>query len=78
MKDLGEHRLSFAKVISTQSLGVTASSIMTGCEHYGMTYGCNAECPVLTSGRCELQDSENKELYKQAMQALCCEIEEEE
>ena len=65
MKDLGEYRLSFAKVISTQSLGVTASSIMTGCEHYGMLQGCDIECPILRNHRCELKDDDNKELYEE-------------
>ena len=59
--------MSFAKEINTVSLGATASSVMSDCEHYGMTYGCNTECPVLLSHKCELMNSENKELYKQAI-----------
>jgi hypothetical protein len=59
--------ISFAKTINRMSLGTTAASIMTDCEHYGMTYGCNVECPVLCDGRCELQETDNKELYEEAI-----------
>ena len=38
---------------------------MTGCERYGMTWGCNIDCPVLRAGECELKDDENKELYNE-------------
>ena len=59
--------MTFARTITEMDLGVTASSVMTDCEKYGMTYGCNTECPVLIAGKCELQDSDNKELYEEAM-----------
>lgn len=39
----------------------------SGCEKYGMTYGCDTECPVLLSGKCELMYSDNKELYNEAI-----------
>ncbi len=55
--------LRFAKRINDEHLGITASSIMTDCEHYGITYGCTVNCPVLQMHKCELQDTENKELY---------------
>jgi len=60
--------INFAKTITEIDLGAMASSVMTDCEKYGMTYGCNAECPVLIDGKCELQNEENKELYKEAME----------
>jgi hypothetical protein len=60
-------KLEFAKAITEQDLGVTASSVMSDCYKYGMTYGCDVECPVLKSGNCELQDTDNKELYKEAI-----------
>ena len=56
-------KLAFAKTINEYSLGVTAASIMTDCEHHGMMYGCTISCPVLKACHCELQDSDNKELY---------------
>ena len=40
---------------------------MSDCYKYGMTYGCDVDCPVLKSGNCELQDTDNKELYKEAI-----------
>ncbi len=55
----------FANTITELDLGTTAASIMTDCERYGMTWGCDIDCPVLQSGKCELQDTDNKELYKQ-------------
>ena len=36
---------------------------MNDCERYGMTWGCDIDCPVLRQGKCELKDDENKELY---------------
>lgn len=56
--------LSFAKTITEQDLGVMASTVMNDCFKYGMTYGCNEDCPVLIAGKCELQDSDNKNLYE--------------
>lgn len=38
---------------------------MTRCEKYGMTWGCDVDCPVLQAGKCELKDSENKDLYQE-------------
>lgn len=43
---------------------------MTGCERYGMTWGCDIDCPVLQSGNCELKDSENKELYQEYLSLM--------
>lgn len=37
---------------------------MSGCERYGMTWGCDIDCPVLRSGNCELKDTDNKDLYE--------------
>ena len=39
-----------------------------GCMRYGMTWGCDTDCPVLNRGECELQENETKELYKQIKQ----------
>lgn len=38
---------------------------MNDCERYGMTWGCDIDCPVLRSGKCELKDNENKGLYEE-------------
>ena len=33
------------------------------CYNYGIMSGCDIDCPVLRRDECELQDSDNKELY---------------
>ena len=55
--------MSFEKELANRSLGVMASSIMTECEKHGMTWGCTINCPALQKGKCELQETDNKELY---------------
>lgn len=59
---------SFARTINERHLGITAASVMTDCEHYGMTYGCTVNCPVLMRGECELMHDENAELYRQCVE----------
>jgi len=44
------------------------NSILTDCEAYGMVSGCDENCPVLIAGKCELQDTDNKDLYELAKQ----------
>ena len=41
--------------------------VASDCIAYGSSAGCNEHCPVLIAGLCELQDSDNKELYEKAM-----------
>ena len=55
----------YAQIVSDRDDNLQAG--MTGCEIYGMAWGCDEDCPVLLSSECELQDTENKELYKAAM-----------
>ena len=31
---------------------------MTECEAYGMSNGCDCDCPVLRSGKCKIEDTE--------------------
>ena len=52
----------FARAVNEQDEGLSHQN-MTDCENYGMTWGCDVDCPALRRGECELQDSENKELY---------------
>ena len=40
---------------------------MTACEKYGMTWGCDTDCPTLRDGNCELQEAETKELYQEVL-----------
>ena len=58
---------SFARTINEHHLGIAAASIMTDCEHYGITYGCTVNCPVLMRGKCELMHDENAELYAECV-----------
>lgn len=58
--------VEFANTTAELGLGVTASSIMTECEKYGMCYGCDIHCPVLQRGECECED--NKELYQKYLE----------
>lgn len=43
---------------------------MTDCERYGMTWGCDKDCPVLNAGLCEEKFGESKELYYELLQDL--------
>lgn len=47
----------FANETAIRGLGKTAASVMTDCEKYGMCYGCDQNCPVLISGKCDNDDS---------------------
>lgn len=50
---------------------------MSQCERYGMAYGCDIDCPVLQSGKCELRESENKELYAEYLSLINSNVMEE-
>jgi hypothetical protein len=56
-----ETKINFAGELAYQGLGVTAYSIMTDCEKFGMTYGCQEDCPQLERGECEIY--KNVETY---------------
>ena len=55
-----EEKMGFAWVLTGDT-----SLFMTDCERYGMSYGCDIDCPVLQAGNCELKETDNKELYEQ-------------
>ena len=46
---------------------INIKAVDTDCSWYGMEAGCDAGCPVLLDGNCELQDTVNKELYREAV-----------
>ncbi len=58
-----EDKEKFAQSINRMDGGIN-EAMLSRCENYGMTWGCDTDCPVLQEGECELQDSENKELYE--------------
>jgi len=39
----------------------TVTPTMSACYRYGMTWGCDGDCPVLRAGKCNMQE-ENKHL----------------
>ncbi len=51
MKDTKQN---FGNTLAEWDLGVTAASIMTDCEKFGMTFGCQEDCPQLERGECEI------------------------
>lgn len=46
---------SFAETINT--MGSNSCLLANECERYGMTWGCDEDCPVLNRGECELYSS---------------------
>ena len=44
--------IRFARTIVAWGIGETAAT--NDCDNYGMTFGCNPECPILIAGECEL------------------------
>jgi hypothetical protein len=54
------NKLNFANTINGE-----LSKHMTECENYGITWGCDIDCPVLQAGNCELKNSDNAKLYKE-------------
>ena len=63
-------KMNFANTITEIDLGSMSSSVMNDCYKYGMTWGCDINCPVLQSGKCELKDDDNKELYQEYLDEL--------
>lgn len=48
------NKMIFADTITEMDLGAMASSVMSDCEKFGMTWGCRPDCPVFQSGECNL------------------------
>ena len=46
--------IKFGFATAMQELSSTGSLMATDCEKYGMTWGCDEDCPVLNEGKCEL------------------------
>ena len=51
-------KLEFANTLAGDEL-----FMMNDCERFGMTYGCQPDCPIYERGECELQE-ENKKQFK--------------
>lgn len=48
-------KMEFANFICKSDNGLSYAN-MTECEIYGITWGCNEDCPVYKRKECELQD----------------------
>lgn len=48
-----DNKIAFANTISDH-----VSLQMSDCERYGMTWGCDIDCPVLRAGKCKLKDTD--------------------
>lgn len=47
------------------SLGTTAFSAMGECGRYGMTLGCDKDCPALNKGKCEVYEDVDDYIRKE-------------
>jgi hypothetical protein len=57
------NKLIFADTITEIDLGAMASSVMSDCEKFGMTWGCRSDCPVFQRGKCKDVFFENIETF---------------
>ena len=55
------HKLKFARTLN--SLGSHAFLGGTDCHHFGITYGCQSDCPVFERGGCTDCHVENIEMF---------------
>lgn len=53
-------KIDFANLICSQDNGLSYPN-MTECERYGMTWGCNEDCPVFQRKECELQEENERQ-----------------
>ena len=54
-----------SKVEFSNTLADSVFLGMNECYRYGMTWGCDIDCPVLRSGKCEFRHNENRDLYQE-------------
>ena len=56
MKD----KIALANLICSQDNGLSYPN-MTECERYGITWGCDEDCPVFQRKECELQEENDRQ-----------------
>lgn len=56
-----KEKTAFANSICSYDEGLSYPN-MTECEIYGMTWGCDEDCPVLQRKECELQEEVEEKL----------------
>ena len=66
MKNRESLRITAAVLYEISVLNGHLPAGMTECEKYGMTYGCDGECPVFIAGECKLVD-EDPEGFRKAI-----------
>ena len=54
------NKQDFSSTIISLDNGLSFSS-MTDCERYGITWGCDEDCPIYQEGKCELQKENEKQ-----------------
>lgn len=54
-------KIDLANLICSNDQGLSHPN-MTKCEIYGMTWGCDKDCPAFQRGECELQEEVEKQL----------------
>ena len=54
---MNKAKVGFANEMSTQSLGNNGLG-MNECMKFGMTWGCQPDCPVFERGECERQEEQ--------------------
>ncbi|ELC8463915.1 TPA: hypothetical protein I9Z35_000470 [Clostridium perfringens] len=52
-----EHMIQKKEFAERLTTGDNNGLGMSDCDKYGMTYGCDEECPVLNGGNCEIYSS---------------------
>jgi len=53
---MNEYKAEFANTIN--EIGTHANLSANECERYGMTWGCDENCPVFRCGKCKMEDVE--------------------
>lgn len=52
-------KIDLSNIICSHDEGLSYSN-MTECERYGITWGCDEDCPVFQRKKCELQEENEK------------------
>ena len=55
-----KEKTDFANLICSQDSGLSYPN-MTECERYGITWGCDEDCPVFQRKECELQEENERQ-----------------
>lgn len=59
-------KIEFANSVCANDKGLSYAN-MTECERYGITWGCDRDCPVFQRGECEIQE-ENENIFNKEVE----------